>query len=93
VGYSCLYVVAGEMQIGNFAVSPDHRKQGIAKLMMDEIVKIARERKCDSIFLEVRESNIPAQTLYSSYEFKPIGRRVGYYRQPRENAIIMVKEL
>jgi [ribosomal protein S18]-alanine N-acetyltransferase len=92
-GYSCNYVVADEMQIGNFAVAPDFRGQGIAKMLMDEIIKIAIEKKCDSIFLEVRESNTPARTLYQAFGFKPIGRRVDYYRNPKENAIIMVKEL
>jgi [ribosomal protein S18]-alanine N-acetyltransferase len=92
VGYACLYIVAGEVQIGNFAVSTDYRKQGIAKVMMNEIIKITQDRKCDSIFLEVRESNVPAQNLYSSFGFNSVGRRVGYYRNPRENAIIMAKE-
>jgi [ribosomal protein S18]-alanine N-acetyltransferase len=93
VGYTCLYIVAGEVQIGNFAVAIDYRNQGIAKVMMNEVIKITQDRKCDSIFLEVRESNLPAQKLYSSFGFNSVGRRVGYYRNPRENAIIMVKEL
>jgi [ribosomal protein S18]-alanine N-acetyltransferase len=93
VGYSSLYVAAGEMQLGNFAVSPDHRNMGIAKLMMEEMVKLARERKCDGIFLEVRESNTPAITLYAAYGFRVVGRRNGYYRDPVENAILMAKEL
>ncbi|OGC90391.1 MAG: ribosomal-protein-alanine N-acetyltransferase [candidate division Zixibacteria bacterium RBG_16_53_22] len=92
-GYSCLYIVAGEMQIGNFAVAPDHRGRGIAKLLMNRILEIAKERECDLIFLEVRESNQPARSLYESYEFKVVGRRVGYYRNPYENAILMTREL
>jgi [ribosomal protein S18]-alanine N-acetyltransferase len=93
VGYSSIYVAADEMQLGNFAVSPDHRKMGIGKLMMDEMLKLAAERKSGKIFLEVRESNTPAISIYSSYGFRAVGRRNGYYRNPIENAIIMVKEL
>lgn len=92
-GYSCLYIVAGEMQIGNFAVAPNFRGQGIAKALMNRIAEIAGERQCDCIFLEVRESNQPARTLYESFGFKVVGRRVGYYRNPYENAILMTKEL
>ena len=92
-GYSCIYIVMDETQIGNFAVSPDHRKLGIGKKMMDEVIKIALNRKCKNIFLEVRESNKPAQALYISFGFKAAGRRSAYYRHPVENAIIMVKEL
>ena len=66
---------------------------GIGKLMMEEMLMLARERKCDAIFLEVRESNTPAITLYGSYGFKAVGRRNGYYRDPVENAIIMLKEI
>jgi [ribosomal protein S18]-alanine N-acetyltransferase len=93
VGYSCLYAVADEMQIGNFAVSSEYRKMGIGKLLMNEVIRLAGERNCKFIFLEVRESNSPAQALYSSYDFKPVGRRNRYYKNPVENAIIMVKEL
>jgi ribosomal-protein-alanine N-acetyltransferase len=93
VGYSVLYIVAGELQIGNFAISPSHRRKGIGKKMMDEIIKIAHERHCDSIYLEVRESNKAAQDLYASFGFVTVGRRVGYYRHPRENAILMAREL
>jgi ribosomal-protein-alanine N-acetyltransferase len=92
-GYSCLYIVAGEMQIGNFAVAPDFRGKGIAKTLMNKILELANERKCDSIFLEVRESNQPARSLYESFGFKVVGRRVGYYRNPFENAILMAREL
>ncbi len=93
VGYSVLYIVAGELQIGNFAVKPARRRQGIGKKLMDEIIKIAGGRQCYSIYLEVRESNKPAQELYASFGFVTVGRRVGYYRKPRENAILMAKEL
>jgi [ribosomal protein S18]-alanine N-acetyltransferase len=93
VGYSSIYVAADEMQLGNFAVSPDHRKMGIGKLMMDEMLKLAAQCKSGKIFLEVRESNTPAISIYSSYGFRAVGKRNVYYRNPVENAIIMVKEL
>jgi [ribosomal protein S18]-alanine N-acetyltransferase len=93
VGYACIYVVAGEIQIGNIAVAPEFRKYGVAKILMNEILRIAGENNCKSIFLEVRESNMTAQALYISFGFKTIARRDNYYRNPRENAIIMAKEL
>jgi [ribosomal protein S18]-alanine N-acetyltransferase len=93
VGYGVLYIVADELQIGNFGVGESFRRQGIGKKMMAEIIKIAAERSCDSIYLEVRESNKAAQALYFSFGFEAVGRRIGYYRNPRENAILMAKEL
>ncbi len=93
VGYSNIYIVAGEVQIGNFAVAPGFRKRGVGKRMMNEIFEKANENKCRTVFLEVRESNLPAMELYKSYGFNSAGKRKDYYSNPRENAIIMVKEL
>lgn len=93
IGYTNLYMVAGELQIGNFAVAPGYRHRGVAKKIMSEILKIAGDYCCNSIFLEVRESNKPAQILYESFGFKQSGRRNNYYVNPRETAMLMVKEL
>lgn len=93
VAYASLYIVADEMQIGNFAVAPGFRHRGVARKLMDEILRIAEARGCCSIFLEVRESNRPAQLLYASCGFVPAGTRKNYYHSPRESAILMVKEL
>ncbi len=93
IAYSNLYIVAGEVQIGNFAVAPGYRKRGVGKQLLDEIIRIARENKCDSIFLEVRESNEPARSLYDSYGFKAVGFRRDYYSNPSESAVIMAREL
>jgi ribosomal-protein-alanine N-acetyltransferase len=92
-GYASLYIVAGEMQIGNFAVASEYRGQGIAKTLMNRIVEMAIERRCYCIFLEVRESNLAARKLYDSFGFDVVGRRVGYYRNPFENAILMTREM
>lgn len=93
IGYTSLYIVAGEVQIGNFAVAAGYRKRGVAKKMMSEIIKIAGDHTCNSIFLEVRESNRQAQALYESFGFKFSGRRNNYYANPRESAVLMAKEL
>jgi len=93
VGYTNIYIVAGEVQIGNFAVAPGYRKRGVGRQLMNEIFEKASENDCHTIFLEVRESNVPAMELYKSYGFISAGKRKDYYSNPRENAIIMVKEI
>jgi ribosomal-protein-alanine N-acetyltransferase len=60
---------------------------------MNEVVRLAKLRNCEFIFLEVRESNTAALALYGSFGFKVSGRRNNYYRNPVENAIVMVKEI
>lgn len=93
IAYASLYIVADEVQIGNFAVAPGFRKRGVARLLMNEIFRIAGDRGCSSIFLEVRESNRPARLLYQSCGFVPAGTRKNYYSRPRESAVLMVREL
>lgn len=91
VGYLIAFVIAPEVEIANLAVSPAYRKQGIGRALMEEGLRICREEDCDSFYLEVRESNLPAQALYRRLGFEPIGRRKHYYRLPTEDALLMAR--
>ncbi len=82
--------IAPEAEIYRIATRPDMRGRGIAYRLLDFALKSERKNGIDSIFLEVRENNIPARKLYSSYGFKEIGTRKDYYKNPRDNAIIML---
>ena len=92
-GYMCLWHIDDQMEIANFAVSPDFRGRGIGRKMMEEVLRVAEERSCTNLILSVRESNLPAIRLYTSHGFVEIHRRKGYYREPAEDAIIMAKKL
>jgi ribosomal-protein-alanine N-acetyltransferase len=61
------------------AVSPAARRRGVGRLLLDALVISAKERGISRIFLEMREGN-PAESLYRSVGFEPVGRRPGYYR-------------
>jgi len=93
VGYTNLYIVAGEVQIGNFAVASGFRQRGVGKKLMAEIVKTGKDNNCDIATLEVRDSNDAARQLYKSFGFADIGTRKNYYSDPQENAVIMTMEL
>jgi ribosomal-protein-alanine N-acetyltransferase len=93
VGYMCLWHIDGQMEIANFAVSPDFRRRGIGRKMMRRVLWEAGERSCTNLILSVRESNLCAVRLYTSFGFVEVYRRSKYYRQPIEDAIIMVKKL
>ena len=56
--------------------------------LVDELKAI--ESRC--LTLEVRASNVPAISLYEKLGFAEVGRRKNYYRNPREDALIMRKE-
>jgi len=75
----------GECELLNLAVSPQFRRRGIARRLVEALAGAFR----GNIFLEVRESNLAARNLYKSMEFKEIGTRPGYYDVPPEAAIVM----
>ncbi|MFH1336024.1 MAG: ribosomal protein S18-alanine N-acetyltransferase [Candidatus Zixiibacteriota bacterium] len=93
VGYACLWHVDEQMEIANFAVSPEFRRRGIGRRLMEEVLLESRERGCTSVILSVRESNLSAKNLYEEFGYVEVGRRKRYYRYPVEDAVIMVKEL
>mgnify|MGYP002680209191 FL=1 len=93
VGYCGLISAADEADITNVSVSQSMRKKGIGGMLLSELIKEAGESGIKKIFLEVRESNIPAISLYNGFGFKQVGMRKDYYEKPVENALLMLKEL
>jgi [ribosomal protein S18]-alanine N-acetyltransferase len=78
-------VAPDEREILNLAVHPEYRRCGIAKSLLGRAMEVARGHW----FLEVRESNAAAISLYRSLGFEAAGRRENYYSAPAEAAIVM----
>ena len=91
VGYVIGRLIAPEGEIYRVAVSEEYRRRGIAYRLLDYAVKTSRGKGLESLFLEVRSQNIAAISLYRAYGFHEIARRRGYYRDPADDAIIMLK--
>ena len=81
-----------EADIMNVAVHPDYRRQGIAENLINTLVAELKKRGCHALLLEVRASNTPAITLYEKLGFAQVGCRKNYYRNPKEDALILRKE-
>ena len=92
VGYVGSQSVMGEADMMNIAVSAQYRRKGIAQELVERLVAQLREKDVYSLTLEVRASNEPAKALYSKLGFAPVGRRPNYYRNPKEDALILRKE-
>lgn len=88
-GYIGGRTIAGETEIFNVAVSPEYRRKGIGKKLIERFIEASREKETDVIFLEVRASNLPAINLYEGAGFVFCGIRKDYYDDPKENAILM----
>ena len=92
VGYIGSQTVLDETDMMNLAVHPDHRRRGVARQLIEALVRVLKERGSHSLTLEVRASNAPAISLYTQLGFAEAGRRRNYYRNPKEDALILRKE-
>jgi len=89
VGYAACWTVIDQSELGNVAVAPDARGRGIGGALVDAVVERVKERGARELFLEVRESNRVAQSIYRDRGFTVVGRRRSYYAQPTEDALVM----
>jgi len=78
-----------DMDIVNLAVAPDRRGRGLGRLLLSSLLDRAASNGVQSVFLEVREGNQEARKLYGGAGFLETQRRPGFYREPREDAILM----
>ena len=88
-GYIGGRTICGETEIFNVAVSPEFRRNGIGKALIEKFIEAVREKETQVIFLEVRTSNLGAISLYEKAGFVFCGIRKDYYTNPKENAILM----
>lgn len=92
-GYIGSQTVPDESDMMNVAVHPDYRRRGIAEALVVALCDALREQGSVSLTLEVRASNEPAKALYQKLGFEQVGRRPNYYRNPKEDALILRKML
>jgi ribosomal-protein-alanine N-acetyltransferase len=86
-------VAADEFEILNMAVAPAHRRKGIASKLLVSSLEFARRSGSSRAYLEVRASNMFAIALYTSHGFMPCGKRVQYYRDPVEDALLLTLQI
>ncbi len=92
LGYVGSQTVLGETDMMNVAVHPDFRNQGIARGLIGELINVLSSQGSRSLTLEVRASNTPARNLYQTLGFWEVGCRKNYYRNPKEDGLILRKE-
>ena len=91
--YCTVVTVLDEAQIINVATDISLRGRGYAKAVLEAVFEECKKRRISFISLEVRESNLPAISLYQSLGFTTEGKRKDFYKNPRENALVMIKNL
>ena len=78
--------------IDNIAVSERYRGCGMGGVLLEELVRAARERGAAKIFLEVRVSNAVAMSLYLKHGFKGVYARTRYYTDG-EDCLVMARNI
>ena len=79
LGFMLAWHVADEIHVHNVAVHPHHRRQGIARALMDEVMRYMTEFGVTRSWLEVRKSNEAARRLYEVFGYEVVGERGAYY--------------
>ena len=91
LGFVILRLAGPEGEVYNIAVAPEIRGRGIGRRLLQSALDRAERKGTRLVFLEVREGNLPAQALYRSLGFRPVGLRKKYYEMPVENAVVMAR--
>ena len=92
-GYVGSQSVLDAADMMNLAVNPAYRRKGIGEALVNALTQYLVQNNIIALLLEVRVSNLPAIALYEKLGFVQVGRRPKYYHNPREDALILRKEL
>jgi len=92
-GFIIFRKIEETIEINNIAVKVQKRGEGIGSALISRVINIGLKENAAEIFLEVRSQNLSALKLYKRSGFKPAGKRVGYYSNPKDDALVYKLEL
>ena len=93
VGFLVARKVVNEIEILNFAVSPDARGRGIGAMLLQDALSWGKTFGAVQAILEVRASNAAALRFYERHDFHTVGRRARYYNEPADDAMLLAANL
>lgn len=93
IGFAGYWLILDEGHITNVAVAPEHQNRGVGRFLVQGVINGCVAGGGKFLTLEVRASNEAALHLYEKAGFISTGVRPGYYDDPKEDAVIMWKEL
>ena len=89
VAYCACWMIFDELHINSLAVDVDWRRRGVARQLLDRVMREAVAAGARGATLEVRQSNQPARCLYEGLGFTVEAVRRDYYQDPREDALVL----
>jgi ribosomal-protein-alanine N-acetyltransferase len=93
VAFVSARVQSPDLDIVNVAVAAPKRRLGLGRTLICGLLDSPVARGIESVFLEVRASNAAALALYRGMGFKETQRRRNFYRDPVEDAVLMMLRL
>jgi len=93
IGFGGYWKAGPEAQVTNLVIRRENRCQGNAKRLLEFLFDCARSEECTSMTLEVRARNAHAMALYAKMSFVETGRRIKFYKDPSDDAVLMEKPL
>ncbi|HID01648.1 MAG TPA: ribosomal-protein-alanine N-acetyltransferase [Desulfobacterales bacterium] len=93
LAWCCGFQTGVDAELLKITVSPSNQRLGIAKALLQELYAAFTKQGAEQIFLEVRSQNDPALCLYAKYGFRETGRRKSYYKDPVDDAVLLVCRL
>jgi ribosomal-protein-alanine N-acetyltransferase len=89
IGMAVVWIVVDEAHIATIAIHPEFRGNGYGKKLLAETLRQSIQRGAILATLEVRENNGLAQQMYKNFGFTAVGRRLHFYKDNNEDAVIM----
>jgi ribosomal-protein-alanine N-acetyltransferase len=92
-GFAILSILGPEAELESIAVAPEAQRQGVGRALLHAAFSASLSAGAATLLLEIRASNTSAAALYRQTGFRETGRRPGYYTDPKEDAILMARDL
>lgn len=93
VGWGCCRHTEFEAELLKIGVTQSLRRRGLGSILLDTFINELQQRGIGELFLEVRSLNHPALSFYLNSGFTEVGRRINYYRQPSDDALVLNKTI
>lgn len=93
IGFMVFWMMDRDIELHQIAVSSGEKRRGVATKLLRFLLQSGRERRIESIHLEVRQSNAAAIRLYEKFGFRKSGQRKDYYQNPMEDACLFFLSL
>ncbi len=92
-GWGCCRHSTFEAELLRISVRPSVRRRGLGSMLLEGFFSLYRQQSVGEMYLEVRSRNHAAITFYLGHGFTEVGRRINYYRQPSDDALVLKKIL